>query len=449
MALRMPLPATGPEARPRHVPAAPTRAIGFVAVGFVTIIGAFGGFGVWASLAPLDSAVVAPASLVVESNRRQIQHAEGGIVREILVSDGTTVRQGDVLIRLDGTRPQATLAIVRAQMDAALVLQARLRAESAQAAEVVFPAEVVARRDQPAVRDLVNGQLNIFAARRAAIDGQLSILRQRVAQLEQQQGGLRVQGSARDRQISLINEELRGTRELADKGHAPKTRVLALEREVARLEGERGEHTSAISRINEAIGEARLQMLQIQRAFHEDITTALQDVHTKLLEYEGQRSASQDVVDRLEIRAPSDGVIVGLAVHTIGSIIPPGRTVMEIVPDSDRLTIEAQISIQEITHVIAGQSAMVHFVGLHQRTLPTLTGTVLQVSADRLTDERTGAPYFKARIEPDAESLAKIADQRLVPGMSADVVINTGERTALRYFLDPFIDLSRYAMRER
>jgi HlyD family type I secretion membrane fusion protein len=142
-------------------------------------------------------------------------------------------------------------------------------------------------------------------------------------------------------------------------------------------------------------------------------------------------------------------VIVGLAFQTIGSIIPPGRTVMEIVPVSDQLRIEAQIPIQDITHVVAGQSAIVHFVGLHQRMLPTLTGTVLQVSADRLTDERTGIPYFKARIQPDAESLAMIADQRLVPGMAADVVISTGERTALRYFLDPFVDLSRYAMRER
>jgi HlyD family secretion protein/epimerase transport system membrane fusion protein len=448
MALRMPLPA-GAEPRPRHVPAAPTRSFGYLVVGIVTILGTFGGFGVWASLAPLDSAVVAPASLVVESNRRQIQHAEGGIIRDILVRDGTAVRQGDVLIRMDGTRPQATLAIVRAQMDAALVLQARLRAESSQASEVVFPPEVLARRDQPALRDLIAGQVNIFAARKAALDGQISILRQRIAQLEQQQVGLRVQGTSRDRQISLINEELRGTRELADKGHAPRTRVLALERDVARLEGERGEHLSAISRVNEAIGETRLQMLQIQRAFHEDITTALQDVHTKLLEYEGQNFAAQDVVDRLEIRAPSDGVIVGLAFQTIGSIIPPGRTVMEIVPDSDQLRIEAQIPIQDITHVVAGQSAIVHFVGLHQRMLPTLTGTVLQVSADRLTDERTGIPYFKARIQPDAESLAMIADQRLVPGMAADVVISTGERTALRYFLDPFVDLSRYAMRER
>jgi HlyD family type I secretion membrane fusion protein len=428
---------------------APTNPWGFV-FGGVAVIGlAFGAFGGWAAFAPLDSAVVAPGVLVVESHRRDVQHSEGGIVREILVKEGSTVAAGDVLLLLESTRADATLAIVRAQTDAILARQARLRAEAAEGAAIEFPAALLERQDDPATQDLINGQMNIFMARRASVQGQIGILVQRVAQLERQRDGLRMQGQSRDRQIQLIGEELRGTRELADKGHAPRTRVLALERDVARLEGERGEHLSAVSRVEEAIGETRLQMLQVQRNLYEEITNALQEAQTKLLELQEKMTAARDTVERTALRAPADGVVVGLAVHTIGAVIPPGRTVMQVVPGADRLVIEAQVQILDIGQIAAGQSATVNFSAVHQRNLPTLTGTVATVSADRLTDERTGMPFFKARVTIDEASLAVLSEHRILPGMPADVVIATGERTALRYVADPFLDFARYAMRER
>ena len=225
--------------------------------------------------------------------------------------------------------------------------------------------------------------------------------------------------------------------------------MLALEREVARLEGERGEHLSAVSRVEEAIGETRLQMLQIQRNLHEEITGALQEAQTQLLELQEKLTAARDTVERLELRAPADGVVVGLSVFTVGAVIPAGRTVMQVVPFADRLVIEAQVPILSIGQVAAGQTAMITFSAVHQRLLPTLTGTVATVSADRLTDERTGIPFFKARVTIDAASLALLAEHRILPGMPADVVITTGERTALRYVVDPFLDFARYAMRER
>lgn len=431
-----------------HRPA-PTDPRGFVLGGLAVLALAFGAFGGWAAVAPLDSAVVAPGSLVVESHRRDVQHPEGGIVREILVRDGDRVAAGDVLVRLEPVRADATLAIVRAQTDAVLARQARLRAEAAEGAAIAFPPALLERQEDAAVRDVIDGQMNIFVARRASVQGQLGILGQRVAQLERQRDGLRLQGQSRDRQIQLIAEELRGTRELADKGHAPRTRVLALEREVARLEGERGEHLAAVSRVDEAIGETRLQMLQIQRNLHEEITNALQEAQTQLLELQERLTAARDTVDRLDLRAPADGVVVGLAVFTVGGVIPAGRTVMQVVPFADRLVIEAQVPVLSVGEVVAGQPAMINFSAVHQRLLPTMTGTVATVSADRLVDERTGIPFFKARVTIDEASLAILAEQRILPGMPADVVITTGERTALRYVVDPFLDFARHAMRER
>lgn len=446
---RLRQPEAGPvdSGRPHRPP--PTNPWSFVLGGVAVVALAFGAFGGWAALAPLDAAVVAPGTLVVESHRRDVQHADGGIVHEILVRDGSRVAAGDVLMRLDSTRADAALAIVRAQTDAVLAKQARLRAEAAEGAVIEFPQAVLERQDDPAVSDLINGQMNIFMARRAAVQGHLGILGQRVAQLERQRDGLRVQGQSRDRQIQLINEELRGTRELADRGNAPRTRVLALEREVARLDGERGEHLAAVSRVEEAIGETRLQMLQVQRNLYEEITNALHEAQTQLLELQEKLTAARDTVRRLELRAPADGVVVGLAVFTVGAVIPPGRTVMQVVPFADRLVIEAQVPILNVGQVVAGQSAMITFSAVHQRLLPTLTGTVATVSADRLVDERTGIPFFKARVTIDEASLALLAEHRILPGMPADVVITTGERTALRYVVDPFVDFARYAMRER
>ncbi|HZH28053.1 MAG TPA: HlyD family type I secretion periplasmic adaptor subunit [Azospirillaceae bacterium] len=422
---------------------------GPIIAGLVTIAITFGGFGVWAALAPLDSAVVAQGVVVVESNRRDVQHLDGGIIAEILVRDGAVVNSGDVLIRLDPTRAHASLAIVRGQLDATRALQARLRAEQSGASQVEFPADLVARAHDPAINDLLRGQEEIFKARRNSINGQTEILRQRIGQFQQQIGGLRAQEQSRDRQIRLIGEELRGTRDLAEKGYAPRTKVLALERETARLEGDRGEHLAALARTQQSIGEAELQILQLTRTFREEVAKSLQEAQNQILELQERETAALDVVRRLEIRAPADGTVVGLAVTTVGAVIAPGRTILQVVPVRDTLLVEAQLQTTDVENVVVGQRGIINFTALQQRTLPNLTGTVLSVSADRLVDERTGTPYFKARLLIDEESLEKIGDRRLVPGMPADVMIATGERTALQYLIDPLSQIVDYAMRER
>lgn len=422
---------------------------GTILAGMLIIIGAFGGFGTWAALAPLDSAIVASGVVVVESNRRDVQHLDGGIVQEILVREGTAVRAGDVLLRLDPTRAQAALAIVQGQMDAARALRARLLAEQREAAEVTFPPDLQARQGSASVLDLLQGQATIFAARRASLNGQVDILRQRIAQFEQQIMGLQAQEHSRDRQISLITDELGGVRDLQERGFATRTRLLALEREAARLQGERGEHVAAMGRLRQSIGETELQILQTRRTFLEEVARGLQEVQNQLLELQERLTAAEDVLRRLEVRAPVDGTVVGLAVHTIEGVLPAGRTVMQIVPVQDAPMVEAQVQTLDAEGLTPGMSASIYFPSLPQRTLPNLTGTVEQVSADRFVDERTGTPYYKVRIALDAETLERVGSRRVVPGMPAEVAIATGSRTALRYFLDPLLTAFRYAMRER
>lgn len=423
---------------------------GPVLAGLIIVLGLVGGSAAWALLAPLNSAVIATATLVVESHRRDVQHLEGGIVRSLHVRDGAEVQAGDVLITLDPTRAQAPLLILRAAADAHRVLLARLRAEEAGAQVMELEADLLERLPtDPALAEAVQGQQAIFEARRAARNGQTEVLQQRISQLEMQITGLAAQERARQRQIVLIQDELNGVNDLLRSGFAPRTRALALERELARMQGEQGEYLSTVARTRQQIGETQLQILQIDRAFREEVAKALQETQNTLRETQERLLASADVVRHLEIRAPVSGTVVGLTMHTVGGVLPPGRVLMQIVPERDTLIIEGQVQPQDIEAIQEGQQALIRFTALSQRNLPNLTGLVTLVSADRFTDERTGLPYYKVRVAPDEASLAAVADRRLMPGMPAEVTITTGERTAARYLVDPLLDVLRVSMRER
>jgi HlyD family type I secretion membrane fusion protein len=275
------------------------------------------------------------------------------------------------------------------------------------------------------------------------------VLRQRIQQLRSQITGFTAQERARLRQINFLQDELNGVNTLLRQGYAPRTRALALSRDLARLQGEQGEYLSTVARTQQQIGEAELQILQLEYSFKEEVAKLLQDTQNTVRELQERLIASQDIVSHLEIRAPATGVVVGSTVFTPGGVVVPGRTLMQIVPHEDSLVIEAQIAVQDVEVVHEGQVALIRFPALPQRTLPTLTGHVIQVSADRLIDERSGLAFFKVRLRPDEQSLEKIAERRLVAGMPAEVSIATGQRTAGRYLLDPLLDAIRRAMRER
>ena len=432
------------------LPAVPMSARGPIIAGLLTLIVMIGGFVGWASFTPLNSSVMGQAVLVVESSRRDVAHLEGGIVRQIHVRDGTEVKEGDPLLTLDPVRATAALQIVRGQIDANLILLARLRAEVSESPTIEVDEDILERaRSNRDLADLVRGQTEIFNARRASMNGQVAVLRQRIQQINSQIAGFTAQEQARLRQMGFLQDELDGVNVLLRQGFAPRTRAMALSRDLARLQGEQGEYLSTVARSHQQIGEADLQILQVERSFKEEVAKLLQDTQNTRREQQERLIANQDIVHHLEIRAPTAGIVVGSTVFTPGGVVAPGRTLMQIVPSLDSLVIEAQIAVQDIEVVYDGQVAQIRFPALPQRTLPILTGHVIHVSADRLTDERTGQSYFKVRLKPDAESLEKIVERRLVAGMPAEVSIATGQRTAGRYLLDPFIDAMQRSMRER
>ncbi len=410
---------------------------------------AFGGFGLWAGLAPLSSAAIAPGVVAVSGSNKQIQHLEGGIVQALTVRDGDKVKAGQELVILDPTRARTQVDIVRGQLDANRALEARLASERDGLGTITFPEDLLAREGEPDMKALLAGQRTQFEARKLSQEGQVRILEQRKVQAQEQIKGLLAQQKSHDRQISLIEGELRGLRELNEKGYAPKTRILALEREASRLMGERGEVLGNVARTQQLIGETDLQIIQVRKTFQEELANQLREVQTQGFDLRERLKGAEDVLARTVIRAPASGTVTNMQVHTVGGVIPPGQALMQVVPDEDELVVEAQMQVTDIDNVRVGMPADIHFSAFKQAVTPVISGVVTKVSADRIVDQRTGAPYYAVRItvpEAEAERLEGIT---LVPGMPADSYIRTGERTALHYLLQPFTQVLEKSWREQ
>lgn len=416
--------------------------------GLMVIVIAIGGFGTWAAIAPMASAVIAPGVVNVDSKRKTVQHLEGGIVKELLVRDGDTVQADDVLIRLDETRPRATLGIIQGRHDAARALEARLLAERAEYGEIKFPDDLQARSSENKVSEILLGQQRLFEARRSSLDGEDAILKNQIVQLKDNITGIRAQQQSKERQFSLIQEEVRSLRTLLEEGYTERPRLLALEREAARLEGERAEHISEVARAKTTIGETQLQIIQLRREFRQQVVDDLRSVQAEISDLEERLGAAKHVFDHIEIRAPTSGVVVGMEVHTVGGVIRAGDTILEIVPADDKLIIEGQVHPLDIDNIAVGQKADINFTAFKQRTTSTISGEVIYVSADRLVDQRSGTPYYLARIMVADEEVARLGDRQLHPGMPAEVMIKTGERSALQYLTQPFLDSMERAWRE-
>ena len=409
----------------------------------------FGGFGTWAALAPLDSAVIALGVVKVEGNRKTVKHLDGGIVKELLVKEGDRVEKGQVLIRLDETDARARIDIFSGQYDSLKALESRLLAERDGLDTIRFPDFLLDRAGDDNVFEMLAGQINVFETRRASLAGQIAVLQQRIAQLRTQIGGFQAQKRSQERQLELIREELAGTRELHEKGYAPKTRVLALERKAASLEGESGELIADIARTRQAIGEAKLQIAQLQKERLAEATTELRDVQTRLGEVEPRLGWAKEMLSRTELAAPEAGYVLGLTAFTVGGVIAPGERVLDIVPADNTLIIEARIQPSDIDDVYAGMPAEVQLTAYKRRVVPTVDGVLTWVSADRLTDDRSGEAYYVAYVEIDPESLAEVGEIRLYPGMPAQVMIATGARTAFDYLIGPLTSSFDRAFREQ
>ncbi len=440
------LPAPRPSAL---MPRLKTSARGPVLAGIGVIGLFFGGFGAWAALSPLSSAAIAPGVVVVESNRKTVQHLEGGIIEEILVNEGEQVQAGQVLLRLDETRSRATYDVLLGQYRAALALENRLTAEQDGLASIVFADELNSAAGNPDVAKILAGQNRLFEARRTTVAGQIEILRQGISEFEEEIKGLQAQQEAQAKQIALLRDEYKDVKQLYEKGLDKKPRVLALQRAMAKLEGEEGEYVASIARARQAIGEAELRIINVQNTFQHEVVAEQRGAQRDVAELRDRIRAQEDVLRRMAVEAPQAGVVVALRFHTTGGVIAPGDAILDIVPSEDELTIEARVRSDDIDVVHAGLAAKIRLSAFRRRTTPTIAGLIARVSADRFEDERTGIPFYLARVEVDSDELAALDDVKLYPGMPVEVMIATGERLALDYLLSPITDSIHRAFREQ
>lgn len=436
-------------ARASTIPPRPTWLLAPIRAGFAIIAVFFLGFGTWAAMAPLDSAAVAHGSVVVDTKRKSIQHLEAGIVRQILVQDGDHVKAGQVLVRLDDTQARANLDLVAGRYNADLAQAARLDAEALNRSEIAFPEALLAHRDDPEVARLMETESTIFRAHLDEIASQTKILEQRDAQLTEEVKGLQGQIAAEARQISLIGNEIADVTQLLNKGLAQKPRLSQLQRGAAELEGQRSQNVALIARARQNMGDTQLRIVDLTVSRVNDAVETLGDTQKDLFDLGQQMQAAKDVLDRMEIRAPQDGIIVNLAIHTIGGVISQGASLMEIVPTLDKLVVEAHVEVTDIDKVRPDLPAQIRLLAYSQRTTPSLDGRVVWVSADRIDDDKTRTAYYTARVEVDQAQLAALTDVRLYPGMPVDVMIETGKRTMFQYLVAPFERTFAHAMREK
>lgn len=417
--------------------------------GWMVILVSFGGLATWSAMAPLSTAAIAGGTVVVDSFRKSVQHLQGGIIQDILVRDGQRVEVGDVLLRLDPTQTRALSQMLHAQVDLSRAEQARMLTEREGGETIKFPAELLDRaRIDPELAEMLAGQQRLFDARRESLIGQTSILRNRIAQSLDQISGMEIQEQAKLRQSALLDQELNGLKELANRGNAPTNKVLQYRREVEVLIAERGEILARIASIHQSIGEAELQIAQARKTFLEQVETDLRTTQAKLFESSERLHATIAELGRMDIRAPESGIVVDMAVHTVDGVVAPGSRILDIVPQNDHLVIDAQIRPADIDGLQVGMPAEIRFPAFNQRTTPMIHGQLKTVSADRLVDPKTNQPYFNVRVLVDDKSKESVSGLNIIPGMPAEVVIKKGERTLLSYLTQPMTDTITRAMRE-
>lgn len=406
------------------------------------------GAGGWAATSKLSGAVVGMGTVVVEGNVKRIQHREGGIVGEIRVQDGSQVRAGELLIRLDDTVTRANLAMVSKQIDQLSARSMRLTAERDNAAELMVPEELKARLDQPEIADYVQSERALFAARKETIAGQKAQLQLRIGQLQQEADGLTARRSAKDDELRLIEQEVAGISTLHQKGLMPFSRLAELQRLRAQLSGERGQLTAEIARAATRRTETELQILQLDQDRRSEVLTELRDVDNKLAELTEQQIAANDQLKRVDLLAPQDGIVHELTVHTVGGVISPGETIMQVVPVNDRLVVDAKVQPADIDQLHTGQDVVLRFSAFNQRTTPEIKGKITTIAANLSSNPQTGEVWYSARIKIPKEELARLGDLVLHAGMPVEAFIQTGERTALSYLVKPLADQITRAMRE-
>lgn len=420
--------------------------IRFGLIASVTFVGA--GMA-WGTMAPLEGAVIAPGTVVLEHNINKVQHAVGGVVGAILVQEGQRVAAGDVLLRLDETATRVNRQIIVNDLNTQRVRQARLNSEREQAATMAIPAdlEALAAAD-PEVRQALLSETALFNARARTRVGQRAQLTEQIRQSQQEIKGTDAQYKSAVEQVRVAELELVDMRSLLAKNLVAKPRVTQLEREVARIRGTMGELTARAAQINARISETELQILQIDRTLETEVAKESREAEAKISELNEKLATADDQLRRIDLRSPSDGIVHQLQVHNVGGVIVPGAAIMSIVPERDALVIEAKINPADIDQIHADQPARVRFTAFNSRTTPELNGTVFRIGADILRDDRTGAMYYLVGVRVSDQESARLGKLRLIPGMPAETFIKTSERTVANFLMKPLLEHMNRAFRE-
>jgi len=415
--------------------------------GYVLIVGTFLVLGGWSAFARLDSAITATGVVSAETNRKTVQHLEGGIVREIHVREGQHVQAGQVLFRLDRTQAKAGYELQRNQLDSAIAQEARLIAERDGQDQIALPQELLDRADDPNVKRAIADQVAQFQERCGSLKGGVQILDAKIDQYQLEIEGLKQERSGTANQLGFVNEELVDVRHLFEKQLTQKSRLMLLERERSRLEGLIGRSTADESKARNGIEEARLQIRQLRQKFEEDVANSMLETRQKINDLREKVRVARDVLSRVDILSPSTGVAQNLRVFTSSGVVKAGEPMVDVVPERDALIVQAHVQPQDTENLQPGMPAEVRFSSFQTRILPIIVGKVESISRDRLVDEQTKQPYFLAQVVVD--DIPSFVKDRLSAGMPADVIFPTGERTVLDYLVRPLKDRLRIVMREK
>jgi HlyD family type I secretion membrane fusion protein len=432
-----------PSARPTH----DYRRVATIGIGI--IVGTFGVLGLWAAVAPLNSAVVAHGTVAVQSSRQTVQHLEGGIIAKILIHEGDHVHVGQSLFQLDPVQTQASVSISRNQLFTLLARRDRLSAERDGRSVLIFSPEIQAQSANPDVAQAMTDEQRQFLERRATINSQIAVLNTRISEYRTEMQGMATERASMEQQVGYLDDEISGLTELYRQNLVPKPRLLALQRERAQLQGQIGRSVSDRARTEKSIGETTLQMRQLQQQFNQDVSKELADVQQQSADVRQKFTVAQDQMQRMEVKAPMSGTVQNLRFFTQGAVVRPGEPMVDIAPDTGEMIVQTHISPNDIDSVHAGQKVEVRFSTFHSRTIPVISGLVKTVSQDRLVDEATHTPYYLSIVEVPPSQMPTELRGKLRAGMPADVMIPTGSRTALQYIWQPLTNALNQTMREK
>lgn len=413
----------------------PTSDRGIRRLGLTIVFVTFGIFGTWAAFAPLSNAVHGSGVVTVQNYRKTVQHLEGGIVKELHARDGDLVKKGDPLIVLDESQLSAEYESTRNQLIVARYKEARLRAER-DGLETI-PTVHMEGTESDRATEALNGEQQVFTARHNSLQGEISVNRERIEQMKQQIVGLNEMIRTKRGLEKSYSGEIKQLRELLAEGFVDNQRLLEQERRLDMLKTEVADHESTISKTKLQIGETELQIVQLKKKFDSDVANELSDVQAKVFDLQEKEAALRDRLSRVVIRAPESGMVLDMKVHTIGGVVSAATPLLDIVPEASELVVEARVDPKDIDRLKLGKVADIRFSAFSAATTPVIEGNLVRISADRLTDEHSGDPYYLVRVKVSEDGMKKLGNRKLQPGMPAEVLINAGERTMLEYLLKP------------